>query len=93
MRSLLLGVLVAAAPVAAQTTPPADTQPRKPLNLRLDDAMRSQPTITFGPGQAAKEEQSVLPALGSDARRIEPTTTRSQSSSSPFPKDTETGPR
>ena len=89
MRLALTTLLVAAAPVAAQTPAPADNEPRKPLNLRLDDAMRSQPVIQFGsPPATKKEAESGLPSLGSDARKMETGPARPDSRS-PIPKDSE----
>ena len=83
MRILACVLLVAVAPAAA------DDEPRKPLNLRLDDAMRSQPVIQFGPPPATKKEaESGLPALGSDARKVEAGPSRPDSRA-PYPTDSE----
>ena len=88
MKLLACALLIAAAPVAAQT-PPAEKEPRRPLNLNLDDAMRSQPVIQFGPPPATKKEaEGGLPSLGSDARKMEAGPARPDSRS-PIPKDSE----
>jgi hypothetical protein len=86
VRLLLLVLVLAAGPVAAQTA--AEKEPRKPLNLDLDDAMRAQPVIRFGPPPAAKEAERGLPSLGSEARKMEPGPADADSRR-PFPKDSE----
>ena len=81
-------LLLVALPALAQA--PADKEPpRRPLNLNLDDAMRSQPVIQFGPPPATKKEaEGGLPSLGSDARKMEAGPARPDSRS-PIPKDSE----
>ena len=87
MRIAFIACLLVAVSAAAQAPAPQKTDTKgTTLDLRLDDVVRS-PRITFGPEN--KDPESTLPALGDDARRIEPPKTRSQPSSSPFPKDTE----
>jgi hypothetical protein len=88
VRLALLAFLAAAAPAWAQA--PAEKEPvRKPLNLDLDDAMRSQPVIRFGPAAEKKEAGSSLPGLGADARKMEAAPERSDSPRRPYPQDTE----
>jgi len=85
MRIALLA-LAAALPALAQA--PAEKEPRRPLNLNLEDAMRSQPVIQFGPPPEKKDTGATLPGLGADARKIEAGPARPDSRT-PFPKDSE----
>ena len=85
MRRALIALMLVAAPAAAQA--PAEKEPpRQPLNLNLEDAMRSQSVIQFGPAPKGKEPEGGLPSLGSDARKMEAAPARSDSRT-PYPKD------
>jgi hypothetical protein len=89
MRLALIALLLAAAPAAAQAPAPKEDEPRKPLNLNLDDAMRAQPVIRFDPPPEKKDAAGSLPGLGSDARKMDAGRPVNPESRSPFPKDSE----
>ena len=88
IRALLF--LAIALPAAAQQTqtPPAEPKKapeRRPLDLRLDN-----PSSFVTTAPAEKEQPKGLPALGGDARKIEPSVpSGTRSTGGPFPKDTQ----
>jgi hypothetical protein len=91
-RALLIALILAAAPAAAQSpagqpAAPAPEQPkaeRPALNLRLDNASSFATTAP-----ADKEPAKGLPALGGDARSIAPARREGTrpTPGGPFPKD------
>jgi hypothetical protein len=95
-RALLLAWILVAAPAAAQA--PAEKPSEKPteqpkaerpaLNLRLDN-----PSSFATTASPEKPPAKGLPALGGDARRIEPApgVAGARSDSSVYPKDTNPG--
>ena len=94
MRIALLCTLLAAGPVCAQATqePPAKSpaKDRPALKLRLDEMPGGRQRI--GAGAAEKAPAKDLPALGDDARRIDPpAVSTGRSESGPYPKDTNPG--
>jgi hypothetical protein len=93
--SALLATAGPAAPQASAPAPSAESTPAKPperpvLNLKLEEPVRGQPRITFGPRDGKTEQRpaaDTLPALGGS-----PSTTYDRPFSpdergSPFPKD------
>jgi hypothetical protein len=97
MRTITLAlVLAAAASAAAQTQDATPTQPpaeRKPLNLKLDEPVSSQPRISFGAPDSKGEKQEkqpadTLPSLGGAPNRSYERPLSPDTPGSPFPKDT-----
>ncbi len=97
-----LALFVASSLVAgaafAEDPAPAKKAEHPVLNLKLEEGGAAAPRITFGPREPAAEKApaSTLPGLGSDARQSaadRPTEwgKRSDTGSSPFPKDTNPG--
>ena len=90
------GLLVSATGAFAQSStreqpPERPAASSAPLNLKLEEPTRGAPRITFEPRQGASDKgaASNLPALGGGSVSFErPPQSSSQSSSSPFPKDT-----
>jgi hypothetical protein len=89
-------LFAAADPAAAQSTaPPKDETRERPatkgpaLNLRLDDASRGAPRVTFGsPDSTTKETAKGLPELGGKPSNLFDRPMNPAASGSPFPKDT-----
>ncbi len=92
-------LLAAAQPAAAQTpapseaSPPAKSPERPVLKLKLEEPTRSEPRITFAPreGTPAQRPANTLPTLGGDSAAGFDRPVKSDSPSSPFPKDTNPG--
>ena len=92
-------LLATAQPAAAQTpapseaSPPAKSSERPVLKLKLDEPLRSEPRITFGPREGAPQQRPVntLPSLGGDSAAAFDRPVSADSPSSPFPKDTNPG--
>jgi len=86
--SLALLALVASATVAAQQPPAPDAENKpRPLNLKIDEAPRGAPRVTFDT-KDDKAAATNLPGLGAGARPIDKQPTRPGSSASPYPADT-----
>jgi hypothetical protein len=94
-------LLAASGPAASQAPAPAQApaaaqQPQQPppaagtsLNLKLDEAELRRPQIRFGP---VDKDTDGLPSLGANARPIDQSSgSRSESRSSPYPKNTNPG--
>jgi hypothetical protein len=89
MRTLLFLLILAAGSAGAQQPPSEPEKKPRPLNLRIDDAPRAGPRITF----ETKEDKTAptnLPGLGAGARTAEEQRRRPLSSS-PYPTDTAPG--
>ena len=93
---LVWSALLAGAPAAAQTpapseaSPPAKSSERPVLKLRLDEPLRSEPRITFGPrdGMGEQRPADTLPSLGGSPSQAYERPLKADSPGSPFPKDT-----
>ena len=85
MRIWLIALLFATAPAAAQNA--SDKEPRKPLNLQLDNPGA---WATVAPSTAPKDPKAALPSLGDDARTM-PTQVPRTPTKSPFPEDSNPG--
>jgi len=95
------GLLAAAGPAAPQASAPApaaETSPAKSperpvLNLKLDEPVRGQPRITFGPREGKGEQRpaDTLPSLGGKPSQAYERSMSADAPNSPFPKDTNPG--
>ena len=93
MRTLLFLSILAAGTAGAQQPAPSEPEKKpRPLNLKIDDAPRAGPRVTFDP-KDEKAATSNLPGLGAGARPIDREPTRPGSSGSPYPADTNPGLR
>jgi hypothetical protein len=91
-------LLAAAGPAASQASAPApsaESTPAKPperpvLNLKLEEPVRGQPRITFGPrdGKGEQRPADTLPSLGGNPSTAYERPLKTDSPGSPFPKDT-----
>ncbi|HYR33400.1 MAG TPA: hypothetical protein VEQ87_03825 [Burkholderiales bacterium] len=95
MRALALLLLIAGS-AAAQAPAPAPepkAAERRPLNLRLEEPVSSEPRITFGPRDGKPEQRpaDTLPTLGGAPSRAYERPLNPDSPASPFPKDTNPG--
>ena len=71
MRTLVFLSILAAGTAAAQQPAPSEAEKKpRPLNLKLDDAPRAGPRVTFDI-KDEKAATSNLPGLGEGARTVE----------------------
>jgi hypothetical protein len=89
MRTLLFLSILAAGTAAAQQPAPSEPEKKpRPLNLKIDEAPRAAPRVTFDT-KDEKAATSNLPGLGAGARAIDKQPpARPGNSGSPYPADT-----